>query len=744
MKEFIVESCEALDKMDRDLVALEQNPTSRDILSQIFRTVHTIKGSSGFLALPKLEAIAHVGENLLSLLRDGKRALDAEATSALLAMADAIRDIIGQLESRLSEGSADYSRLVERLHSLGQEPGAAGRPTDPAPTAPPPATSPEPHGAAPEAGAPAESGQAGAPTEPTKASVSDNTIRVDVKLLDKLMNLVGELVLARNQILQFTATLDDSSFAGTSQRLNLVTTELQEGVMKTRMQPVGTVWTKFPRVVRDLALSCGKKVRIEMDGRETELDKTIVESIKDPLMHAIRNSVDHGIEPPEVREQRGKPAEGCIQLRAYHEGGMVNIEIADDGGGIDTAKVRAKALKLGLITPERGSRMTERELINLITMPGFSTAEKVTNVSGRGVGMDVVKTNIEKIGGTIDIQSALGKGTTLKVKIPLTLAIIPALIVTSQGDRYAIPQVNLLELVHLEGRDGDDRIEYIHGAPVYRLRGNLLPLLYLDRELGKDRGGPQRNGRRASGRRDVTGDGPTNIVVLQADDRQFGLVVESILDTEEIVVKPLARHLQSIRRFAGAAVMGDGLIALILDVMGMAEEAAMIADKQRQQRTGSEATDDKETSTKETLLLIETGNDCRAAIEIPMVARLEEIAWEALEQTAGQQVVQYRDAIMPIVHLDRALGEQPVGTRPEKMPVVVVNGHNGRRVGLAVERILDIIEVDLNLVRHSTRPGILGAATVQGRVTDVLDVPGILAANVPGFLGDAPIDAEGS
>jgi two-component system, chemotaxis family, sensor kinase CheA len=747
LKEFIVEACEALDSMDRDLVALEQQPGSTRILGQVFRTIHTIKGSSGFLALPKLESIAHVGENLLSLLRDGKRALDAEATSALLAMADAIREIIGNLESAQSEGTTDYQELVTHLAALTHtEPATAAAPTvvpdaGPTPTTEPRAPAPAVEAPRPVAATATAAGPAAAATggDGARSSAAESSIRVDVRLLDTLMNLVGELVLARNQILQFTSTQDDSNFVSTSQRLNLVTTELQEGVMKTRMQPVGSIWTKFPRVVRDLAISCGKRVRIEMEGEETELDKTIVESIKDPLTHAIRNSVDHGIEAAQLRRERGKPEEGCIQLRAFHEGGMVNIEIADDGGGIDTAKVRDRAVRTGLVTAERAARMSERELIHLITLPGFSTAERVTNVSGRGVGMDVVKTNIEKIGGTIDIQSVLGKGTTLKIKIPLTLAIIPALIVTSQGERYAIPQVNLLELVRLEGKGPEDHIEYIHGAPVHRLRGNLLPLLYLDQELGKR----ERRGAADGGARDGA---VANIVVLQADDRQFGLVVESILDTEEIVVKPLGRQLKAIRKFAGAAIMGDGLIALILDVMGLAQEASIISERQRAAVAAAVVEDRKTASSKEALLLIQAGGKVRAAIELPMVARLEEFDRAKLEHTAGQEVVQYRDEIMPIVRLAEVLAGPGAadgrGDPADKLQVVVVNSGSGRRVGLVVDRILDIIEVELHIVRHTARAGIRGAATVQGLVTDLLDVQSILRETVQGFLEPAATAAE--
>jgi two-component system, chemotaxis family, sensor kinase CheA len=384
-------------------------------------------------------------------------------------------------------------------------------------------------------------------------------------LLDKLMNLVGELVLARNQILQFSNGKEDVGLIAPSQRLNLITTELQEGVMKTRMQPIGNIWSKFPRTVRDVATMCGKQVRIEMEGKETELDKTIIEAIKDPLTHIVRKSVDHGIETPPKRVAAGKSAEGRLSLRAYHEGGQVIIEISDDGAGLDPEKLRRKAVEKGLITPEQSARMSEREATNLIFLPGFSTADKVTNVSGRGVGMDVVKTNIDKIGGTVDVQSKPGTGTTVRMKIPLTLAIIPALIVTNGGERYAIPQISLLELVRLEGEDAKKRIELIQGVPVYRLRGRLLPLVHLDRELRVD-----------PSAKDPSEVDAVNIVILQADDRQFGLVVDHINDTEEIVVKPLGKQLKGIRTFAGSTIMGDGRVALILDVLGIAQASNVV------------------------------------------------------------------------------------------------------------------------------------------------------------------------
>ena len=605
INEFIVESYENLDQLDQDLVGLEKNPGEVSILSSIFRTIHTIKGTCGFIGFSKLESVAHVGENLLSKLRDGELTLNPPITSALLAMVDAIRQMLSCIEESQNEGDVDYSELIGTLTTLlkGESSETAPVPAESSPTAEaveaseevapvpqdePPAQVLVPEAKKEESPAPQAEPSGGVEKKQEKASMADTNIRVDVNLLDQLMNLVGELVLARNQILQFGDQGQDAAFAATTQHLNLVTTELQEGVMKTRMQPIGNVWNKFPRVVRDLATSCGKKIRLEMEGKETELDKTLIEAIKDPLTHIVRNSADHGIESPEDRKAAGKNEEGMLKLRAFHEGGQVNIEIIDDGGGIDPVKIKQKALEKNVITQEQAARMSDRELVNLVFAAGFSTAAKVTNVSGRGVGMDVVKTNIEKIGGTVDIQSKFKEGTTLKIKIPLTLAIIPALTVMTGGDRYAIPQVNLLELVLLEGEQAIKSVEFIQGAPVYRLRGHLLPLIYLHEELKVDK---------------KEDNDKVNIVVLQADERQFGLVVEGVRDTEEIVVKPLSQQLKGIPAFSGSTIMGDGKVALILDVMGLAQSARVVTQNRERARLESSDKEDGKATDKQTLLI---------------------------------------------------------------------------------------------------------------------------------------------
>ena len=525
VREFLLESNENLGRLDQEIVELEQRPKDADLLASIFRTIHTIKGTCGFLGFTLLEGIAHEAENILSQMRSGQREVTEKLISIILESIDATKAILRSIEESGAEGPDHYQDLRHRLgitargEDVATTPPAASTPVEPeaAPVAPAPSVAP----AAPAAQAP----------EGEKAlAVSDTAIRVDVGLLDKLMNLVGELVLARNQVLQFNSQREDVALNATSQRLNLITTELQEGVMKTRMQPIGLVWNKLPRLVRDVSHSLGKQVSLEMDGADTELDKTIIEAIKDPLTHLVRNACDHGIERPEERVAKGKPAQGSLHLRAYHEGGQVNIEISDNGSGMDVERLKQKAVDKGLCSVERAARMSDREALNLIFLPGFSTAKQVTNVSGRGVGMDVVKSNIEKIGGAVDIATQLGEWTTVKLKIPLTLAIIPGLVVTSGEERFVIPQVSLLELIRLDA-SSPAKIEHVHGTPVYRRRGSLLPIAYLSKILGLQ---PSQSE-------------TVNIVVLQAEDRQFGLVVDSVNDTQEIVVKPLGKQLKGLR-----------------------------------------------------------------------------------------------------------------------------------------------------------------------------------------------------
>jgi two-component system chemotaxis sensor kinase CheA len=728
VNDLLIESFEGLDRFDQELLIIESGASTPETMNIIFRVIHTIKGTAGCLGLSRIESLAHVGENLLSCVREGKVGASSELISALLALSDALRDSLRFLEANGVESDVVYSAVIERLQRL--QPGAAkpaaaaafglfGETNPPIPVAIAASVSapipPVALAQAPTNPVVISSRESAAPIEVARPSVSESAIRVDVTQLDKLMNLVGELVLARNQIIQNATQLDPAALLTAAQRLNLITTELQESVMKTRMQPIGNIWGKFPRVVRDLSSELRKQVKLEMVGSETELDRTIIEAIKDPLTHIIRNSIDHGIETPEKRIAKGKPAEGSLVLRAFHEGGQVNIEICDDGAGISVERVKAKALERQLISVEHAARMSEREAMNLIFAPGLSTAEKITNVSGRGVGMDVVKTNIEKIGGSIDVKSERDGGTTLKIKIPLTLAIIPALTVTSRGERFAIPQVSLLELVRLEDEQVNS-IENLYGAPVYRLRGQLLPLCYLDKELALHTVRPDFKRHNDA----------INIVVLEADSRRFGIVVDEVNDTEEIVVKPLGKQLKGLSCFAGATIMGDGKVALILDVLGLAQRANVIGEV-RDRALSDDTASAENNGNKQALLVVDSGNGGRVAIPLSAVARLEEIPRARIEKSGRQEVVQYRGEILPLVRVDEFLGASRDSTETLADPMqVVVYAENNQRVGLVVSRITDIVEEAISVRRDARGPGIVGSIVVQDKVTDLLDVAAML------------------
>ncbi len=753
IREFLIESHENLARLDQEMVELEKRPHDAELLASVFRTIHTIKGTCGFLGFTRLEAVTHLTENILNQLRNGERPLTPALATLILEAVDAVKEMLDRIERTGSEGEEGYDELKQRLEAAwrgGPATTAARRPesaretptvepterreavppASQAPVLPSEAVTPAPEAAqtppsadesrqqtseTPRAG----TGAAELETTQRCPSVADTTIRVDVGLLDKLMNLVGELVLARNQIVQYSARQEDATFNAASQRLNLITTQLQEGVMKTRMQPIRTVWNKLPRMVRDLAAACGKQIRLEMEGADTELDRSIIEAIKDPLTHIVRNCCDHGIETPEERVRAGKPPMGRLSLRAYHEGGQVNIEISDDGRGIDPQRVKAKALQKGLVRPDQAERMSERELVNLLFLPGFSTAERVTNISGRGVGLDVVKTNIEKIGGVVDLSSRVGEGTTVRIKIPLTLAIIPGLVITSGGERFVIPQVSLLELIRLEGDAGRRQIEWIHGTPVYRRRGKLLPIAYLNQVL------------------DLKTDAHAealNIVVLQAEDRQFGLVVDSISDTQEIVVKPLGKQLKGLNCYAGATIMGDGRVALILDVLGIAQLAGVMTES-REQALGEAQHAEARDREQQTFLLFRAGSFHRLGVPLALVARLEEFPQSRIERAGGRMVVQYRGRILPLVSLTQLLdpaAQDLAGSRDPAQAIVFSDG--GRSVGVLVDQILDIVDEAVEIKAQQQRPGLLGSAVIGGKVSDILDVRALLEQVDPAWL----------
>jgi len=763
--EFLVESHENLDQLDRDFVQLEREPGSRELLASVFRTIHTIKGTSGFLAFSRLESLTHVGENLLARLRDGKIVMTPVIADGLLAMVDAVREILASIEADGSEGEVDVSAVVSHIQILLDggvpvpvtptvaelpapvpeeshavtaaeavievvladavpmpAPTPVAPPTDAAPVpAPAPAATesvavtPAPVTPAPAAPAPVASAAESSTPESGRRGAADSSIRVDVELLDSLMRQVGELVLSRNQIVRQAGLLDDADLLRAAQHLGLIASELQEGVMKTRMQPIDHIWAKLPRIVRDLGALCHKKVRLEMVGKETELDRTLLEAVKDPLTHLVRNAVDHGLESPEDRVARGKPAEGVLTLKAFHEGGQVVVEVSDDGAGIDTERIRVKAGEKGLLRPDQLAQMNPADLLQLVFAPGFSTAAAVTNVSGRGVGMDVVKTNIEAIGGAIEIESAVGVGTTCRLRIPLTLAIVASLTIECAGDRYAIPQVSLQELVTLDADRAVSQVEDVGGAEVYRLRGQLLPLVRLADVLKVP---TERT------------DGHVVIAVLQADGRRFGLVVDRVLNTEEIVVKPLSSRLKSMGVYSGATILGDGRVALILDVQALAKGALRPGGVEREQVVTDHSDRPDES---ERVLLVGAGGGREVAIPLSMVTRLEQVSIDRVERVGSREVVQYRGAILPLLRLQQHLGSY--GEESPTHLLLVVYTSAGRSIALVVDEVRDIVD-GASIRSDIDDAGLTGSAVIRDKVVELLDVRSAILAADPYFFID--------
>ena len=727
-REFLIESQEGLDRMERCMTDLEERPKDGSLIGEIFRSVHTIKGTTGFLGFKRLEKLAHAGENLLCLLREGKLVADRPIITGLLQLLDGLRSILKSIEAESSEGDGEDAELIGRLEEL-QAPAralvmqaaqvrasASPPPTEQvplqpvaaiAPPKPRPAQPPQPVEAAPAA-AEAESDAAKPRSAQAQAgAAADSTLRVDVTLLNRMMNLVGELVLTRNQVLQ--ATSADPNMTVLSRRLDMVTADLRESVMKARMQPVSNIFSKIPRIVRDLSQGLGRRVRLQVEGQETELDKSLLEAIKDPLTHAVRNSLDHGIEPPEVRQAAGKDPEGTLKLRASQEGSHVVIEVSDDGAGIAVEKIRAKALEHGLISSERASGLGERELLQLIFLPGFSTAASVTNVSGRGVGMDVVRTNVEKIGGKVEIDSRPGQGTTLRMRIPLTLAIIPALIVRSLNQSFALPQGALFELVHIPEDQAATAIEWIEDAPLYRLRGKLLPLVFLDRLL------------KPGGEHTDFGARENFIAVLDADGRRFGLVVDGLADPEEIVVKPLSAVLKSIGVYSGATVLGNAELALILDPGAIAVKAGVTLSSEEGRSPADEEECDELAGKNMDYLLVESA-ERKAAVPLADVLRIEQLKVSRIEYIGYRPVLNFEGQLLPVEDSGGVLAA--VQHDPEAQIIVVVCREGNRQVGIAVSHVLDVAGGG-DLFEAGTSKQAAGVTLLKNRVTGVVDLGGV-------------------
>jgi two-component system chemotaxis sensor kinase CheA len=730
LSEFLTETNESLATLDNELVRLEQNPNDPGLLGNIFRIVHTIKGTCGFLALSRLEAVAHASENVLGRVRDGQLVVTPESITLILASLDRIKMVLAHLEATEAEPEGNDSDLIAELNAVAEGksvPPPAPKPA-PAPTpvvtaAPSPAPEPVPRPIDPsvavvaktevtqERGAETLPAVQEAPPAPVKAppeaaaevkesALAASNIRVNVDLLENLMTMVSELVLTRNQLMQILRSQKDSEFAVSLQRLSHVTSELQEGVMKTRMQPIGSAWAKLPRLVRDLSHELGKKIDLQMKGADTELDRQVLELIKDPLTHMVRNSGDHGIELPAERVKAGKSDTGTIMLNAYHEGGHIVIEIGDDGRGLAVDKIKAKAIQNGLASEAEIAQMSEQQIYQFIFRAGFSTAAAVTSVSGRGVGMDVVRTNIEKIGGAIELRSALGRGSTFIIKIPLTLAIVSALIVECAGERFAIPQISVVELVR-PSTGSDSQIEHLNGAPVLRLRDRLLPLVPLERLL--------RLGRSGGAAADEI------IVVAQVGTYSFGIIVDRIFDTEEIVVKPVAPLLRDIAMFSGNTILGDGSVIMILDPNGIAAATGAATGGQGQiteKTVVRSARQDDRTS----LLLFRAGSGGPKAVPLALVARLEEIDRKDIEYSNGKPVVQYRGKLMPLVPI-----EEGASIASEGAQALLVFSDQQRSMGILVDEIVDIVEEVLKVELGTERPGLIGSAIIAGKATDLVD-----------------------
>lgn len=818
LTEFLTETTESLTELDGQMVQFEQDPSNSDILGNIFRLVHTIKGTCGFLGLPRLESVAHAGENVLGKFRDGVLEVTPEAVTLILKCLDRIRELLDELEASGAEPEGSDQELIDELNAMAAG-EAASPPVVDAPAAPSGgdpsanefgapvaaellaeveaavsqgveaasdaqlAADMAAESAAESSGAPAAN-EFGAPVaaelleevmaaeaqgvkaaseaqmkaemaaeaaaegaakppapepkvparaagkapakqddKPKEPSVAASTIRVHVEVLEDLMTMVSELVLTRNQLNQMVRGHDDSEFTVPLQRLSHITSDLQEGVMKTRMQPIGNAWAKLPRIVRDLAVESGKKIELKMIGAETELDRQVLDLIKDPLTHMVRNSADHGLELPSERSAIGKPELGTITLSAYHEGGHIIIEIVDDGKGLNTERIIQKILDNGLATESEIEDMTDQQIHMHIFKAGFSTAEKVTSVSGRGVGMDVVRTNIEKIGGTVELRSIEGKGSTFMIKIPLTLAIVSALIVECSGERFAIPQISVLELVRASA-ESENMIEMINESPVLRLRNRLLPLVHLHDLL-------------KLGDKKEDSDEELFIVVAQVGAYTFGIIVDRVFDTEEIVVKPVAPVLRDIPYYSGNTILGDGSVIMILDPNGIAGSTGDLG--QGKQESDADAAAVAHSADSSTMLIFRAGGNELKAVPLALVARLEEIDMEATEQSHGTYVVQYRGHLMPLIPFDSGHQWKDEGRQP-----ILVFTDRDRSMGLVVDDIVDIVEDRLKIELSADEDGLIGSAIIAGKATDVIDAGYFLTQAFSDWFGnnDGAFDAS--
>ena len=746
LQEFLSETGENLDTVDRELVRFEQDPNDREILRNIFRLVHTVKGTCGFIGLPRLEALTHAAESVIGQFRDGA-VVSAIAVTAILETIDRVKEILAELAEKGTEPEGSDETLIAELRALADRarselaenapPAMAG--DDPVAaylarhgttmtedgldlvfrSAPGPARGADGRIALPVASGQAQETAAAEDAPRENRASGPSTLRVNVDTIEHLMTMVSELVLTRNQLLEISRKQDDAGLKAPLQRLSLITAELQDGVMKTRMQPIGNAWSKLPRIVRDLSTELGKSIELVLDGGDTELDRQILDLIKDPLIHMVRNCADHAIETPEERKAAGKAEHGTIRVCAFHEGGSVTISVSDDGRGLDVSRIRRKAQQAGLATEAELERMSDAAIGNFIFHPGFSTTERVTAISGRGVGMDVVKSNVDQIGGRIDVASVAGQGATMTIKIPLTLAIVAALIVAVGEQRFAIPQIVVRELVRVKA-GADHRVEQINGAPVLRLRERLLPIISLAGLLG--------------GASSAMDDG--FIVVTQIGERQFGILVDSVFHTEEIVVKPMSTKLRHIPIFSGNTILGDGAVVLIVDPNGVARQVGAVASSEAL-RSEAQRSDAAPAGERTTMLVFRAGPDSLKAVPLSLVTRLEEVDASAFQPSSGRILLHYRNRLMPIV----SVGEAQI--RSEGLQSLVIISEGDLTMGLAVDAIVDIVEEALDVELQSTSDrSVIGSAMIRGRATEIIDLAHYLPLGDPNWLHGRRSEAE--
>jgi two-component system chemotaxis sensor kinase CheA len=716
LRDFIIETNQHLEEAATQLVLFERDPTDASLIAKIFRLVHTIKGTCSFLGLTRLQHIAHAGETMIGELRNGAAPTQSSVTVVLAAI-DRIKQIVEEVERSGVEPEGDDADMIKELDAqaaiLAESLAAAAAPAAAVAAAPAEAPVAAPAeaaavAAAPEAPAPAPvvaktpaKAPAPAPKAPPAANArSSETIRVAVDAIERMMQLVSELVLTRNQLLELTRHRQDDTVKSPLQRLSSLTTDLQDAVMRARMQPVERLYANLPRLIRELATECGKKIDLVTEGADTELDRQLIEILRDPLTHMIRNSADHGLETPAERAASGKPETGEIRVAASHEAGQITITISDDGRGLDIEKIKKKLITNGTVTEAEVAKLSEDEIFKFIFAPGFSTAKTVTNVSGRGVGMDVVRSNIESIGGSISLQSKLGKGTKFSMRIPLTLAIAPALIVEAAGQRFALPQHAVVEAVGV-GQNSGHVIDKVQNALVLRLREEVVPVIDMSQVLGLAQGNRENE---------------QLVVIMRVGGESFGVIVDKVADVQEVVVKPLSASLAHLKVFTGHTILGDGSVVLILDPGGLAMSIGIekSGDKKR------DAKKDVAGADKMRLVLFRAGAGVVKVLPVSLIARIEMVDPGRIEHADGRLTMIHQDRLMPLV---------PVGSTnfetSRSYPVLVITDGD-LTVGLLVDEIVDIIEETLDVQLSSGGYDTIGAAVIRGHAVEFIDVTSYL------------------